>query len=315
MLRSRTGFMMKMGLTAILTMMLLFVAACGTNGGETPNTAKPDAGSYPITTTDDTGVEITFEKAPEKVVTLVPSETEIMFAIGAGDQVVGVDEFSNYPEEAASKAKVGDMNTNIEAVVALNPDMVLASSGMNADAITKLRGLNIKVVAVDPTTYDATVAKIELIGKIMDKVEEAATVADHMRSVKQEVTDAVKEATVKTVYLEFSPGWSVGSGTFLDELVTLAGGKNVAAAQSGWFEMNAEEVIAQNPDVIIYPALKEEPNPIASAIESRPGWDVINAVKNNQLLTVTEDPLVRVGPRLADGLLELAKAIHPDLVK
>ncbi|MFX3635548.1 MAG: ABC transporter substrate-binding protein [Candidatus Pristimantibacillus sp.] len=315
MLRNSAGYRMKMGLTAILTMMLLFVAACGANGGEAPNTAQPVAGSYPITTTDDTGTEITFEQAPEKVVTLVPSETEIMFAIGAGDQVVGVDEFSNYPEEAASKAKVGDMNTNIEAIVALNPDMVLASSGMNADAITKLRGLNIKVIAIDPATYDATVAKIELIGKIMDKDKEAATVADHMRSVKQEVADTVKAATVKNVYLEFSPGWSVGSGTFLDELVTLAGGKNVAAAQSGWFEMNAEEVIAQNPDVIIYPALKEEPNPIASAIASRPGWNAINAVKNNQLLAVTEDPLVRVGPRLADGLLELAKVIHPDLVK
>jgi iron complex transport system substrate-binding protein len=249
------------------------------------------------------------------VVTLVPSETEAIYAIGSGDQVVGVDEYSNYPEEAASKPKVGNMTTNIEAVTALNPDLVLASSSMNTEAITKLRELNITVFATDPLTYDAVIAKIETLGKIMDKQTEATAVADNMRAVKQQVTDAVKDAEKKKVYLEFSPGWTVGTGTFLDELLTLAGGQNIAAAKQGWFEVSAEEVVAQNPQMIIYPNLKEDPNPIVVGIESRPGWDVIDAVKNKQMYGVTEDPFVRVGPRLSDALLELAKVIHPDLVK
>ncbi|WP_419873194.1 helical backbone metal receptor [Candidatus Pristimantibacillus sp. PTI5] len=324
---------MKFLLGLLLVMMLVVTSACGANknadnqsnnqaaNAEQPATTEPtpDASAqttvYPLTMKDDTGTEITFEKQPAKVVTLVPSETETIYAIGSGEQVVGVDQWSDYPEEAASKPKVGDMTTNIEAVVALNPDLVLASSSLNTEAITKLRALNIAVYATDPLTYDAVIAKIENLGHIMNKQSEATAVADHMREVKQQVSDAVKDAEKKKVYLEFSQGWTVGSGTFLDELLGLAGGNNISAGSPGWYEVNAEEVVTQNPELIIYPDLKEDPNPIVAGIDSRPGWDVIDAVKNKQMFAVTENPLVRVGPRLADGLLELAKVIHPDLVK
>lgn len=323
--------MMKMFYSLLLTMMLIFMSACGasTHTGNKPgNTAvnteqaatnepapSEQATVYPLTLKDDTGTEVTFDQEPTKVVTLVPSETEAIYAIGSGGQVIGVDEYSNYPEEAASKPKIGDMTTNIEAVAALEPDLVLASSSMNTEAITKLRELKITVYATDPLTYDAVIAKIENLGRIMNNQSEAAAIAEHMRTVKQQVTDAVKGAEKKKVYLEFSPGWTVGSGTFLDELLTLAGGTNVAAASQDWYEVNAEEVVTQNPEFIIYPDLKADPNPIVVGIESRPGWNVIDAVKNKQMFAVTEDPLVRVGPRLAEGLLELAKVIHPDLVK
>lgn len=319
----------------LLAMMLVIMTACGANTnneGQASNqpsnaatkapTNAPDneqenaaTTEYPLTVKDDTGTEITFAQAPTKIVSLAPSETETIYAIGSGEQVVGVDSYSNYPEAAVAKQLVGDMTTNIEVVTGLNPDLVIASSSMNVDAIKQLRELNIPVYATDPLTYDAVVAKIDTLGKIMNRQAEAATVADHMIQVKQQVTDAVKDAEKKNVYLEFSPGWTVGSGTFLDELLTLAGGTNVAAGSQGWFEVNAEEVVAKNPQLIVYPAWKEEPNPIVAGIESRPGWDVIDAVKNKQMFAVTEDPLVRVGPRLADGLLELAKVIHPDLVK
>lgn len=268
---------------------------------------------YPLTVTDGTGTELTFEQAPEKIVTLAPSETEILYAIGAGDRVVGVDEFSNYPEEALDKPKIGDMTTNIEAVAALNPDLVVASSGMNGQAIEQLRKLDLKVYATDPKTYDEVIAKIEQIGEIVDAQEQAGEVAAHMREVKEQVAEAVKDAPRPKVYLEFSPGWSVGKGEFLDELLTIAGGVNVAGDQPGWFEITPESVVQQNPEIIIYPDLNVEPNPILEGIESRPGWDVIDAVKHDRLYEVPQDPLVRVGPRLADGLLELAKAIHPDL--
>ncbi|MFF2482550.1 ABC transporter substrate-binding protein [Paenibacillus sp. NPDC058071] len=314
------------GLAALLLVaMLMVVAACGngsgSNGGNGSNgqgqqpqqQEQSQQSAYPLTVKDDTGTEITFEQAPSKVVTLAPSETEVMYAIGAGEQVAGVDAFSNYPPEAASKPQIGDMTTNIEAVVALTPDLVLASSSMNAEAVTKLRELKIAVYATDPTTYDATADKITTIGRIVGKEKEAETVAQHMKDVKQQVQDAVKDAAKKPVYLEFSPGWTVGSGTFLNELLTIAGGTNISAAQPGWFEVSAEEVVKQNPQLIIYPDLKEDPNPIAAAFAQRPGWDAIDAIKNKQLFAVAEDPLVRVGPRLADGLLELAKTIHPDL--
>lgn len=343
-MKATTWTSIKTAMSFMLIMMMVFLAACGGNNGtdngspnndatqteqgasntpsEEPSEEPSDNGAsepgetvYPITVTDATGTELTLEKAPTAIVTLVPSETETIFAIGAGESVVGVDEWSNYPEEAAAVAKVGDMTTNIESVVALNPDLILASSSMNADAIAKLRELNLNVYATNPKTYDEVVAKIEEVGKMVNKQSEAAEVANRMREVKEQVVSAVKDAEKKKVYLEFSPGYTVGSGEFLDELVTLAGGINIAAAQPGWFEVNAEEVITQNPEIIIYPDFGEEKSSIVAGIEARPGWDAIDAVKNNRLVKVANDPLVRVGPRLADGLLEVAKAIHPELIK
>lgn len=331
---------MKAAMSLLLIMMMVFLAACGgnnvvdnenQNGGGTQKeqgaanepsaepsqepAKEPVETVYPITVTDVTGTELTLEKAPTTIVSLVPSETETIFAVGAGEYVAGVDGWSNYPEETASVAKIGDVTTNIEAVVALNPDLILASSTMNTDAIAKLRELNLNVYASNPTKYDEVIAHIEEIGKMVNKQADASEVANRMREVKEQVVNAVKDAEPKKVYLEFSPGYTVGSGEFLDELVTLAGGINISASQPGWFEVNAEEVITQNPEIIIYPDFGEEKSSIVAGIEARPGWETIDAVKNNRLVAVTNDPLVRVGPRLADGLLELAKAIHPELIK
>ncbi|MHA6484278.1 ABC transporter substrate-binding protein [Paenibacillus sp. strain BS8-2] len=319
--------------TLLLVVMMLMLAACSSNNGNngeavsTPTaqvespapTATAEAPKtdtvYPLTIVDDTGTELVLEKAPTAVVSIAPSETESIFAIGGGDIVVGVDSNSNYPEEATKLAQVGDYITNIEAVVALNPDLVLASSSMNADAITKLRELNIPVYAKDPKSYDGVIAKLEELGTIMNRSEEATAAADKMRETLEQVTAAIKDAAKKKVYLEMSPGWTVGSGEFLNEMITLAGGENIAAAQPGWFEVNVEEVITQNPEIIIYPDMGEEKSSIVTGIEARPGWSEIDAVKNGNMIAVANDPLVRVGPRLADSLLELAKAIHPELVK
>lgn len=321
----------------LLAAMLLVTAACGgskenaneesktnveepaTAQGDKPddNAAAPAGTVYPLKVTDDTGTELTFEQAPQKIVTLVPSETELVYAIGAGDAVVGVDDNSNYPEEVASKTRVGGMEANIEAIVGLQPDLVLASSSMSAQVVAKLRELKLNVYATDPKSYDAVIEKIKQVGVILNKSEKAEEVAKHMQDVRAQVTEAVKDAPKPKVYLEFAPGYTVGKGEFLDELLTIAGGVNIAD-QPSWYQIDPEQVIKSNPDVIIYASLivKEgEQNPILTEIESRPGWDAINARKNNKLFEVAQDPLVRVGPRLADGLLEVAKRLHPDLVK
>lgn len=287
--------------------------ASGNNASQQQEQQQATETQYPYTTTDSSNVEITLEAEPQRIVSIVPSETEVVFAIGKGDTLVGVDEYSTYPEEAASIEKVGDMATNIEAVTALNPDLVLANSGMNGDAITKLRELGITVFDSNPVTYDETVEHIKQIGVLLNAQEGAATVADDMLSVKNNIVEKLAGAEPRKVYLEFSPGWTNGSGVFLDDLVTIAGGINVAASQSGWFEVDAEAVITGNPEVIIYPDSGEEQSSILAGILARPGWDVIDAVKNNEMVMVTNDPLVRVGPRLSQGLSEIAAAIHPEL--
>ncbi|MBD2846791.1 ABC transporter substrate-binding protein [Paenibacillus sp. IB182496] len=275
-------------------------------------TGEATSAAYPLTVTDATGTELTFEEAPTTIVSLVPSETEILFALGAGEEVAGVDEWSNYPEAALDKPKVGDMSTNIEAVSALNPDLVVASSTMNTAAIEQLRELDVQVFASDPKTLDEVIAHIGQVGDIIGRTEEAAEVTAHMQEVRTQVETAIEGADTKRVYLEFSPNYSVGKGEFLDELITIAGGENIASDQQGWFEIDAETILQRNPEVIIYPDFGAD-NSIPELIASRPGWEEIDAVKNDELHAVTNDPLVRVGPRLTDGLLELAKAIHPEL--
>lgn len=283
-------------------------AGNGASGGNSGTGAETD---YPLTVTDATGVDITLDQAPERVVMLVPSDTEIVYAIGAGELAVGADAYSDYPPEAAGLPRVGDVNTNIEAVAALNPDLVLASSSMNAAAVDSLRQLGIKVYASDPQTLEETIAHIERLGVLLNRQAEAQAVTDSMRADMQFVADKVKDAEPVTVYLEFSPGWTVGTGTFLDDLVTQAGGVNIATAQPGWYEVDSEAVISQNPQVILYPQI--DGVDFLEGILSRPGWEQIDAVKNDRVHGVKNDPLVRVGPRLTDGLLDIAAAIHPDL--
>ena len=282
------------------------------NGTEEEPAADAEGTVYPQSVTDASGTAIVIEAEPQRVVSLAPNETEILYAIGASDQIVGLDDNSNYPAEVAEKPRVGGMDVNIEAVAGLNPDLVIANAGMTDAATEALRALGVVVYVSQPTTLDETIAHIEQVGTLVNKQAEAKAVADKMRADKQAVVEKVKAAGAKRVYLEFSAGWSVGKGEFLDEIVTLAGGVNVAGDQQGWFAIDPERILTSNPEVIIYPDYAGDSS-IPDAITSRPGWDQIDAVKNNRVFAVTNDPLVRVGPRLTDGLLEVAKAIHPEL--
>lgn len=314
----------------MMLVMMLALTACGNNNaaeGNKQNQGAPNQNQqvedtngeaeaksvYPMTLTDATGTEVTLTESPKAIVSIVPSETEILFAIGLGENVVGVDDYSNYPAETAEIEKVGDFTTNIEAVMALEPDIVLASSSMNGEAITKLRELGIVVYASNPVTYDEVVAHINQLGTLLDAQAQAGEVAAEMNKVKEDIVAKVANVEARKVYLEFSPGYTVGSGEFLDDLVTIAGGINVANGQPGWFEVDAEAVLTENPAVIIYPDFGEEQSSILAGIQARPGWDAIDAVKNNEMVMVTNDPLVRVGPRLTQGLSEIAAAIHPEL--
>ncbi|WP_238178163.1 ABC transporter substrate-binding protein [Paenibacillus contaminans] len=325
---------------AIMTVVLALVLAlslfgCGTkeepkgelsSPGKSAASASPSASpsasvkpaaaqtKYPLTIKDASGVEVTFEKAPEKVVSLAPSETEIIFSVGAGDKVIGVDKFSNFPEQAKSKPQVGDTNTNLETLIGMAPDVVFANS-INKKVVDKIRELNIKVFMGDPKTLDQTIAHIEEIGTIMNKQDEGKKTADKMRADKQKIVDDVKNAPKKKVYMEFNPGWTVGDGEFMDELVRLAGGENVGAGKAGWYKIDSEAIIKKNPEIIVYSAGGNVKDTVLEDIQKRPGWDQVDAVKNKKLVPINEDIVSRVGPRLTEALLEIAKAAHPDLVK
>jgi len=277
--------------------------------------AAPAETVYPLTLKDSTGTEVVFEQAPERVVTLAPSETEVLFAIGSGAKVVGVDNYSDYPEEAKAVAKVGDMKVNTEALLAAKPDVVFAHSGMQATVIEELRKLGVKVFGSDPKNLEQVMEKIETVGQIMNAQQGAAQVTATMRQELKQVVDALQGVAPKKVYMEFSPGWTVGSGEYMDEVLTLAGGDNVSKEKSGWFEVDPEAVVKANPEVILYAHNDAFDLGILKAIKERPGFDAIDAVKNDRVFAVDDNSISRVGPRLTKVLNDMAKAIHPDKVK
>lgn len=320
---------------AAAAVLALSLAACGAapskEADKAPETAQQqengnaasDAGktTYPLTVKDATGHEFTFDKAPERIISVSPAETESLFALGLGDNIVGVSDFDDYPAEATQKPKMGGITKpNEEAIIAAKPDVVFTGISMKEEAVNKFRELGIEIFKVEPKTYDDVISNIELYGLITDHQKEAKEITDQMKKVRDDVAAAVKGVTdKKKVYIEFSPGWTVGSGEFMNELIELAGGVNIAAAEmTGWNQINEENIIKENPDVILFAKdlVDSETNKtLEDIIRGRSGWEAITAIKDNQLFGLDNNKLSRPGPRVAEALQDVAKAIYPDLFK
>lgn len=330
----------RIGSLGLLALMLM-LAACGNNNAvnqgtgnaaeaaqQTQNagtnaTAEQPAAqetTYPYTVTDSTGKEFTFDAAPERIVSLAPSETEVLFALGLDEQVAGVSDLDDYPEAVKDKPRMGGFQVNVEAIVAAQPDLVLAASLIDAATVKSLTDMGLNVFQSSPKTIDAVMEHIQTIGEITNHQAEAAEVVGKMKQEVQTVTDAVgslSEDQKKKVYIEFSPGWTVGKGEFMDEMITLSGGINVASDVEGWSEINEEQIIQANPDVILYAksVVDENNKTLAEIIKGRSGWDQITAIKENRIIALDDNLLSRTGPRVTQGLIEVAKAVHPDLIQ
>lgn len=279
-----------------------------------------------VTLVDRMGNVVTFTEPPERIVSLAPSNTEIVFAIGAGDNVVGVTDFCNYPYDFAAWVDAGNMssignywNPSVEPIVALEPDLVLASSG-SLDAAATLKNLGYAVLVIEGHTIDEVLQDILLVGRATYKNAEASDLVIEMRAKMDAVaTQLMAETTTPKVYHEVwgDPLMSVGPGTFIDELITLAGGTNIFNdATTSWPTISSEAVIEKNPDVMFFPDMYMGVGNFYETIEavaSRPGWDSITAVQNNALYEINADIISRSGPRLVDALEEIAKMVHPEI--
>ncbi len=278
--------------------------------------------TYPLTIKDATGYDFTFKEQPKRIVSISPAETEALFALGLDQQIVGVSEYDNYPEGVKSKARIGGVSKpDVEAVVALRPDVVFTGISSSEALVKELRAAGIPIFKTTPKTIDDVMNNIELYGKITNRQAEAKQVTDHMREQVKSVTDAVASLTPeqkKKVYIEFSPGWTVGKGEFMDEMITLAGGTNIAGNTTGWHEINEEAIVAADPDVILYSKQSMDATTnqtLDQIIRARSGWNKIKAIQNNQLFGLDDDLVSRPGPRVTDGLVEIAHAIYPNLFK
>jgi len=306
------------GLTALLTAALL-AAALGLAGCAPAKTKQPAApaeasGSqtvYPLTLTDDASRTVTIKAEPRRVVSLAPANTEIVFALGAGERLVGVTSFDDYPAEVADIAKVGDFaGPNIEAVAAAEPDVVFATTGVQADVITQLEGLGATVIAVDPQSLDGVYEDITEIAAALNEVEAGEELVASMQLTVDEIAAAVAQQEPATVFVEIAQGplFTTGRGTLLHELVTLAGGSNVVDAE-GWVPYSPEQVVKADPTV--YLATKGSMSDPAE-LEKRPGFGSLSAVKKGRVAVLDDNLVSRPGPRVVDGLRQIAEALHPE---
>jgi len=277
-------------------------------------TEKEDDNAFPVEITDMLGRTIKVEKEPERIVSITPSTTETLFALGLGDKLVAVSNQCDYPEEAASKEKAGDFyQPNYEQIAAAEPDLVFVGNAAPAEALDKFEELGITAVSLEAVDLEGTYQSILDIGKLTGTLDKAQEIVDDMKQKVSEIEEKVKDAPTPSTYFVVSYGewgnYTAGSGTFIDELISIAGGRNIAGnLEEPWPEFSLEKLVEEDPEVVI---VSESAN--IEEIKSLEGYKELTAVKENNLKLVVESLVMRPGPRLVQGLEQIAKAIHPEL--
>jgi iron complex transport system substrate-binding protein len=296
--------------TSLALLLIIIIAAA---------TACVGAQSAPGTITDDSGRKVQLNSAPTRIVSHVPGITETLFALGLGDKIVGDSEYCDYPEAAKTKPKIGGYFTpNIEEIVALRPDIVL-TDGYVPELITKLDSLGIPLAVIDPKDINGILRNIELLGNVTGSQKEATELTSDMKSRIDAVVNAVSNASRPSVFYVFdatdtTKPWTAGPGSFVDALISLAGGENVAASASGpWIEFNMEQLINSNPDIILVDSSHGTAAISPAQLKELPGWQNLTAVKENRIYTIDGDLVNRSGPRIVQGLEDIAKILHPEL--
>jgi iron complex transport system substrate-binding protein len=301
---------------------LLIIALAGCAGAKAPEASGPAEIEVPesISVVDDADRTVEVVRNPQRLISLAPSNTEILFALGLGDKVVGVTDFCDYPEEAKAVEKVGGIEHNLEKIVALNPDLVLAIGGSPAqvEKAIEMEKLDLTVLILDPGDIESIMADIELIGKATGAEKAASELVTDLRSRFNDITAKARGAgSSPKVFFELdatdpSKPYTPGPGSFIDALISLTGGSNIAAgAKMQWAQLSTEEIIAQDPEVIILGDANY--GVTVEMVKERPGWSVITAVKNGDIYPIDDILVSRPGPRIIDGLEALARIIHPEL--
>ncbi len=303
-------------LAAMLVLAALLASGCaGPNttdsGGESGAPATPAAPSFPVTVTDDAGRTVTVPAEPERIVSLAPANTEILAALGLEDRLVGVTTYDDYPPSVTDLPKMGDfVNPNIEAIGAATPDLIVATTGVQADTLKTLEELGAVVIAIDPTTLDGLYRDITMLGEATGVAEEADALVTSMKGEIVEIVDAISGAEPVRAFVEIGqdPLFTVGTGTLIDDMLRAAGGENVVG-QPGYVAYSLEQLVKDDPEV--YFATKGTMSD-PSDLGRRAGFDTLAAVKAKRVHVLEDNLVTRPGPRIVEGIRDMAEALHPD---
>jgi len=285
--------------------------------------ASATAGAdFPFTFTDRLGRTVTLATAPQRVVSLAPSNTELAFAVGAGERVVGVTTFCNYPAAALERPKIGGFaarTISIEAIVALKPDLVLAGDRTQRAVIDALELAGVTVAAVQPRGWGEIQETTRLLGRIFGTTEITdrllAAANERLRVVAAKIDGLPPERRVRVYWEVFDePLMSAGPRSLIGEAVTLAGGVNIFGdVKEEYPQVSVEAVIARDPQVIIGPLSMRQRSMSLEALRARPGWAAISAVRAGRVVILPDEPVTRAGPRFAEGVELIARALYPEL--
>jgi iron complex transport system substrate-binding protein len=294
----------------ITLLVTLLTTACGA--------VLPSSGN--LTLTDGLGREVKLNGPAQHVVSLAPSNTEILFAIGAGDQVVGRDALSDFPEAAKKLTDIGSTfdALNTEQIVSLKPDLVLAAEINTPEQVKQLEDLGLTVYYLkNPLTLEEMYRNLDIVAQLTGHKEETATLIESLKARVAAVDEKIAPISSRpNVFYELdatdpAKPYTAGKGTFITQLIDRAGGHNIAADIDGYPQLSLEQVVAADPSFIILGDSAYGITP--ESIASRPGWENLSAVKNNQVFPFDDNLVSRPGPRLVDALEELAKLLRPEL--
>jgi len=306
------------GGTSKIMIVVLIAAIClagGFAGGYAVGSLNAQQVIKPLSFIDDLNRTVTMDKYPERIVSVAPTPTEMLFAVGAGDLVVGVDGYSDYPAATSNITKVGDYQLNIEQIVTLKPDLIISGDLVPEADLNQLASNGIPYMVISDKTVDDVFASIRMVGNVTNHAADAANLVSTLRARVNAVTDKTLAEGVSSpkVYLEYFSYYTFGPGSFGNDLIELAGGTNIAASKGEAYPVVTDEfVVSQNPDMIVYTSGAYMVNN-ETEIVSRPGWNETNAVKNMDIHSLDDNLVSRYGPRIVDGLEQLAAIIHPEL--
>ena len=287
----------------------------------------PRTAAGQVTVTDAIGSAVTVQGIPQRIVSLIPSNTELVFAVGAGSSVVGVTNYCDFPPEARAIEKIGDLTAmSLEKIVALDPDLVLASKGNSKELVYSLKALGVPVFILDPQTIEEILDDVGTVGALVGREEAARELLDGYRQRLATVADRIgdlSEGERPTVFVG-SPfrdeNWTPGPETYTSAVIRRAGGRNVAddLAPRTWAVYNLENIVSKDPQVLLS-TLGEGQDPeeatqrFLERAKALKGWRDLDAVRNGRVVLIPENWLLRPAPRLFDAIETLAGALHPNL--
>lgn len=298
--------------TLVLTLLITLLVAC---------TPKP-ASTGSLTFTDGLGRDVALPAPAQRVVSIAPSNTEILFAIGAGGQVVGRDELSDYPEEAKSVESIGSafQNLNTELIVSLKPDLVLAAEINTPEQVKQLEDAGLTVYYLNnPTTLEGLYENLGLVAQLTGHENDATNLVESLKARVAAVDEKIAPLSSRVnVFYQIdstdpAKPYTAGKDTFITLLIERAGGYNIASELEGYPQLSLEKIVAADPAFIILGDSMWGVTP--EQVAARPGWENLSAVKNGNVFPFDDNLVSRPGPRLVDGLEALAKLLRPELFK